>query len=173
MRKLLYLDVDGVILPVENKGSEDTLQVSSSHPAFPLSNLHALSRIVSHEDIAFNLEIILSSGWRLHETQVKALVETLQEYGAQHGGYFADFVSFHDVTKQSKHNVRKWEVAQHVEKAIETSPDLRWVALDDNTSFKVGKKYADLVEGHYVLCDRRKGLTNQNADEAITILTTT
>lgn len=172
--KYLFLDVDGVLLPHGVDESTPCIQVSAEHPRFPLSTLAAFSKILAHPSVCLETNIILSSTWRSKVHTKQKLIDTLQAYGQEHGGGLKDFQDFHDTTDIKKHTVRKWEVVEYFLKTLgkgkEEVEKISWVALDDDKSFLRGKKYEDLVQGHCVMCDLQTGLTDELADQAITIL---
>ena len=100
------------------------------------------------------------------------LETTLKEFGKVHGGPLAEFDKFHYIVDPNKHTLRRWDICRHVElMRSEGHAIKRWVALDDDFSLRMKGQYADFIEGHYLICDSNKGLTNEITDQAIAILT--
>ncbi len=115
----------------------------------------------------------------------------IKEYARVNGGPLGKIDFFEFTTSLKNHSVRQWEVAEWVlnrhfhgnapkSKKVRTCVDLAevdvaslsfaWVALDDDTSLTLDPRYLELCAPRTVQTDSRIGLTDADAERAISIL---
>ena len=103
---LIFLDVDGVLLPF---GDAPTTAINSSQTEgslFPDSCLAAFSTILS----AFvDARVVLSSTWRVRKTFRDQILESLHAFGKKFGGPL-ETVRFFDITHPAMHSTRQAEI---------------------------------------------------------------
>lgn len=154
MNKVLFLDIDGVL----NKFGH-----TSDRP-YPLSEfdptmVERLNRILRVAEVT---DLCISSDWR----STSGLKNIFYEVGIMNP-YCSSFSKLEDDLKLMMHNQRRgYGIKYYLESAYEHKGlKFRYCILDDIDQFlKDQKKYL-------VLTDYRKGLTDENVEMAIKILT--
>jgi hypothetical protein len=159
---VIFLDVDGVILPF---GDNLPVTTTTDGSLFPDSCLAALTLIASEFS---NVQLVLSSTWRVRASFRAQIIESLRLYGRKFGGPL-ESIEFYDITDPLLHSTRQAEIDAWLQ-----SNGFRgaWIALDDE----------DLVEGNenrlrsHVFRNRviktasHVGLTDDDAHQAVTLL---
>ena len=160
---VLFLDIDGVLLPFPDAPDE-----IGEGRLFPNEPLAALSKIL----IAFqegSVELVLSSTWRVKDSNRQDILNDFQAYGhgplAQMKGDFSYITdpTFHG---ERQHEIHRWlRTMSHLEIAA-------WVALDDEELLEgsANAAYRKHFEGRVVHCNSRVGLTEEQADEAVVLI---
>lgn len=158
MKNIIFLDVDGV-LNDENyivKCYERHHQPMSMNfvPFNPrsLNNLRILYDMIL-EDGNKPL-VVLSSTWRLHETDILVLNARLAEYGI----YIKEITPY-------IHSNRGVEIISYLEEHQLT--DTPFCILDDDNFDIINQK--SLIP-HFININRKRGLVKQNINKAINIL---
>ena len=143
-RKLLFLDVDGV-LNTEHCRPRDAIHGKL---------LRRLGDVVHYS----GCKIILSSTWRLHPQYRAKLIGRLESVGV-------DRLCVLDDTPQLPLKLGRWppaesnraaEIAQWIHDA-DLRPDLIWCAVDDLDV--MNSPHAPLFNGHFVRTSRQSGLS--------------
>jgi HAD domain in Swiss Army Knife RNA repair proteins len=156
-RRIIFLDIDGVLLPFPRKQDGDEL--------FPTSTLKPLHRLWKHvtADSHINVEWVLSSTWRVQKSYIRDIERAVFEFGIP--------LEFSDVTDPALHTERQWEiydwlVKQNLGKGKEQCV---WLALDDEELLKDDKnaEHSEFFEGHVVLTKSQVGLSESDIDTAI------
>ncbi len=140
--KVLFLDIDGVLIPFRaNKFDPKCLE--------NLKLIHT----------AVNFEIVLSSTWRMFPGSTDAVNRKLEEYGLPR---------IFDKTPIFKNSSRGQEICSWLDERSDVVEG--WVAVDDiELDHRSSPVYSRMV-GHCVLTDPLVGLNKQLADKTIEIL---
>jgi len=168
---VIFLDIDGVLLPFGEGGVIDNAQTGSSCGAiFPDEALKTLGDILD----ATKAKLVLSSTWRAKKAFVDDIIESFRKYGGKYGGILST-VDFYDSTDVHYHGERQWEIQKWLnnQKEINTQNRVRaWIALDDEELIEgeENSKYRNNFVGHTVKTDSAVGLTPQDGDIAIHLL---
>lgn len=160
---VLFLDMDGVLLPFGGDGYEKN---QSSNRLFPDETLAALSQILSGVP---GLVLVLSSTWRVRQEFCDEIIMSFHSYGKQHGGPLATVEDFYDVTDIHDHSERQWEIHAW----LSAQPNVRaWVALDDEELVEgdCNRHRRDQFIHRVVKTNSATGLTDQDAQQAIVLL---
>lgn len=158
---IIFLDIDGVLLPFDYRPPAGLL--------FPDRTMQALSDIL----VAIpDAKLVLSSTWRVRQEYIRSILEELNRFGFEYGGPLLS-VNFYDVTNVHRHSTRQEEIYQWlVEHDTSTIAVKAWVALDDEDLVQGDENaaHASVFQGHAVLTDSHVGLTDRDAQTAITLL---
>lgn len=158
--KVVFLDVDGVLHPVE--GTEPCThdkngRLEKGH--FRDASMEALAQIVHQSDA----HIVLSSVWRRTPTKVKALNRVLQKWKI---GPVTSFTSTEDIDGSGSARVGQiWRwLGEHLQDVD------GYVALDDMDLSKVACQWGlrpSPISKHFVRTRERVGLTNAHVQLAV------
>mmetsp|Transcript_14582 Transcript_14582/g.16954 ORF Transcript_14582/g.16954 Transcript_14582/m.16954 type:complete len:114 (-) Transcript_14582:1886-2227(-) len=99
------------------------------------------------------------------------IIDAFRKYSEIFGGPLGDITEFEHITDPAMHSIRQWEVVGWLQAAeVSGIKVTSWVALDDDDSFITNQKHFDIASQRAVICDSELGLTDDNAKEAIRIL---
>ena len=159
MEKVIFLDVDGVLNCISSKSN------CHGFVGVDKDKVRRLSKIVQ-ETGAY---IVLSSDWKYGWEKDKNKCEPHGKYLNNHL-WKKGHVRIKDKTPDSApcdyYDERGWEIKEWLNKHPEVEA---WVVLDD-VDFLDFHKYPE-VTNHLVLTDEWEGLTDQDVEKAIEILT--
>jgi hypothetical protein len=161
-RRVIFLDVDGVLLPF----GDDAEQLPEDG-SFPDQPLHALSHIVERT----GAEIVLSSTWRMHPSAMNEITSAFFFFATRFGGPLGNITHFEHTTSLANHSVRQWEIAEWLDSPAAEGVS-RWVALDDE-ELLAGSECAarrSRFEGHVVKTQSHIGLTPELAELAVSLI---
>jgi HAD domain in Swiss Army Knife RNA repair proteins len=162
---VIFLDVDGVLLPFGDTPTTATNSSTTEGSLFPDSCLAAFSTILS----AFvDARVVLSSTWRVRKDFRDQILDSLRTFGKKFGGPL-ETLRFFDITDPSIHSTRQAEIDSWLQ-----ANEYRgaWVALDDE----------ELVDGEenrsrrltflekVVRTRSHTGLTLEDAQHAVSLL---
>ncbi|CAE7445168.1 unnamed protein product [Symbiodinium natans] len=158
-RRLLFLDVDGVLHPLQVRVLEQTQKVDMSH-CFQRTCMQELRRVV----LATGAQIILSSSWRKFEKTRDLLNENLAKYG----------LSFREWTTVAGGEGNDARVDQ-ILAFVTTSGVDSWAVVDDEDLAPSSSPGSDsmmrcLFRQHFVRTDTSRGLDSSAADALIQLL---
>ncbi|CAE7210588.1 unnamed protein product [Symbiodinium sp. CCMP2592] len=158
-RRLLFLDVDGVLHPLQVRMLEQTQKVDTSH-CFQGTCMQELRRVVS----TTGAQIILSSSWRKFEKTRNMLLEELAKYG----------LSFREWTTVAGGEGSEARVDQILAFVTASGVD-SWAVVDDedlapSSSLKSEGMMKSLFRQHFVRTDASQGLDAKAADALIQLL---
>ena len=161
---VIFLDIDGVLLPFGN--DDNGKREESCSGLFPDRTLQALSKIVQHSPTPVSL--ILSSTWRVRPAFCHQILQAFQTYNETFRGFLP--ITFFDVTDVENHSERQWEIYDWL-KGQDHKIDA-WICLDDEELLEEDKnaKYRKVFEGHVVKTVSSWGLTMKEAELAIRLL---
>ena len=154
-RKLLFLDVDGVL----------NTEYCRPRDAIHSKLLKRLGEVVHYS----GTKIILSSTWRLHPQYRMKLLSRLESVGV-------DRLAVLDDTPQLPLKMGRWppaesnraeEIAEWIRTA-NVRPDLIWVAVDDLDV--MNSPHGPLFDGHFVRTSRESGLSAECQAQLFRIL---
>ncbi|CAJ1955745.1 unnamed protein product [Cylindrotheca closterium] len=148
--KVIFLDIDGVLLPFPQKGPpKGTL--------FPTNTIKALDRLLK----ATQASLVLSSTWRALDRFVQDILDDFQKHGL-------GVTAFHDMTDKHYHAERQWEIHRWLSQN-EGVNKLYWLVLDDEELIKgeENEKLASTFQGHVVKPISSVGLTEEDVDRGI------
>jgi HAD domain in Swiss Army Knife RNA repair proteins len=169
-RILVFLDIDGVLLPFPNSTE------STCGAIFPDDCLAALSTILATcPTTSSSMELILSSTWRSQPNSVSDILDSFELYGKSHGGPLAKIQSFADMTDPTFHAERQHEIYRYLlggKNNNACQKTTAWVVLDDEELLegKVNQNHRSIFQGHVVKTKSRLGLTATDAALAIRLL---
>ncbi|KAG7361228.1 hypothetical protein IV203_036328 [Nitzschia inconspicua] len=148
MLKILFLDIDGVLLPFPKKEDHD------NDALFPQSTVQALQHLLKET----GAELVLSSTWRVRPDFVHDIVVCLQEYGV-------GIQRFLDITDPNMHSERQWEIAKWLTDHQQPGSTIVWLALDDENLLDgdANQRFRKVFEGHVVQTKSDVGLTMEDA----------
>ena len=162
-RKVIFIDMDGVLLPFPNSLALPAGQLS------PSTTLKALARLWKHVGNDNNdVEWILSSTWRVQKRYIRDIEEALDAFGIP--------LTFSGITDPNLHSERQWEIEQWWSQQPNNgggkhhpSQSCVWLALDDEDLLEEEKneKYRSLFQGHVVQPKSDVGLSENDVDLAI------
>lgn len=172
MRVLIFLDIDGVLLPFPDATP------STCGAIFPDEQLAALSRILARFPTS---ELILSSTWRAQDFLIADILKSFALYGEYHGGPLETLVSFADMTDRNYHSERQYEIYKYLFSSSKHNSSstqqadgnaLAWIALDDEELLEgeTNAEYMTKFVGRAVKVNSRTGLTERDAFTAIKLL---
>ena len=162
-KPLIFLDIDGVLLPFGDGAEEVT-----PPQLFPDSTVAALSFILEQVPTA---ALVLSSTWRANPQFQADIIAEFARYAAAHSASpLGQIHSFARTTCLHTHGVRQHEIYKYLQ-ALSIHPPA-WVALDDEPLLE-GRECQELRHhfvGHAVQCESSKGLTQELAATAVSQL---
>eukprot|EP00536_Pseudo-nitzschia_multiseries_P003063 jgi/Psemu1/284170/fgenesh1_pg.43_\ len=151
--RVMFLDIDGVLLPFPNDGNSDG-------GLFPASTLEPLNCLLRET----NASLVLSSTWRVRKDFVGDIVEAIKGYGI-------DFEGFLDITDPTMHSERQWEIEDWLSKhrAKREHDKIVWLALDDEELIEGDEnaRFKDSFAGRVVKTKSHKGLTMDDVRDAL------
>lgn len=171
-RYVIFLDIDGVLLPVP--------RFTFGGGELSVDCVHRLRRLVDHLGGASNVSIILSSTWRTSPAMVERLNSFLQlhtggavppvEGGTPNGTVLVSKVLYYaeDPSEQRLVRDRVDEVMRWLHTHILDHPEGiggRWIAIDD-MKLDVDSRMA----GHFLHTATDVGITDENVDSAIELV---
>lgn len=189
LRPLVFLDIDGVLLPIVAEdqrcrqcgevaapgrpvadGSCPSCRDLPTTPAslatvqdprtrFPRRCLAALERILRETEA----EVVLSSTWRCVDEARQEILTQFHRFG----GVLAHVPALDRTTDLANHSVRQWELAEFLRQ--QPTPLPSWCALDDDESVSCDPRFP-WCAAHAVQTDSGIGLTDADATRAIDIL---
>eukprot|EP01084_Bolivina_argentea_P173988 301382_1 len=142
--KLLFLDVDGVLNSMDSCRQNTEIQDNK---------LLLLKKIIDATDA----KIVVSSSWRLIDTELKQLSDALNRFGMDYIGctpklfYRTDEIKSFLLSYSKKNNITV----------------TNWIAIDDTNLIKWNTK---LMKRHFVKTSLMHGLTKFDAENAIQLL---
>jgi hypothetical protein len=155
-RKLIFLDVDGVL----------NTDACRPRDALKARLVERLAQCV----LRTGSRIVLSSTWRLHAKYRAKLLKRLETAGVDRCLILDDTPQLPFDMKcgwpACEHN-RACEIHNWMERAV-THPDLKWVAIDDLDV--THSPHAQFFRGHFVHTTKKAGLTEACADAVVRIL---
>ena len=191
---IVFLDIDGVLLPFPANPKLNIL----NERIFPNETLASLSLILeAFPNITFaenhgnatitgsrhkndkgagtEVDIVLSSTWRVQKSMRNDIISDFHSYGGF--GPLSTFPDdFYDITDPNLHSERQHEIYEwlqryHAERN-EMVGKLAWVALDDEELLHgpTNARLKSIFDGHVIHCDSKRGLTHEQAMEAIQLL---
>lgn len=154
MLKIIFLDIDGVLLPFPSDSKDTGL--------FPPSTLQALHHLLKE---ATGASLVLSSTWRVRQDYIHDILQCLQDFGI-------DIKEFYDITDPQMHSERQWEIQAWLSKKqtqLGANETITWLALDDEDleEGEANETYRDLFHGHAVKTESHLGLTMNDVEEAL------
>ena len=143
MRKILFLDIDGVLN--STKFFESNSMKCSKDDHIDLGAVVILKRILNKT----NAKVVLSSSWRGHEDNHKIIKENV-----------CDFI---DITPRCCEGIRGVEIYKWINKNYkwEERKKLKYAILDDDSDMLLWQKDS------FFHVDHKVGLTEEIADEVI------
>jgi hypothetical protein len=135
MKNILFLDIDGVMLPFYKNGGIFSL-FDSTLEKFPVNCVKALNRVIKET----NCDIVISSDWR-HHYDLKQLCAIFELNGIE--TYPIDITGYVKGTLQNLEESR----IQEIYNWLSNNTTDKWCALDD-------MKLTGLGDEHFVLCKR-------------------
>ncbi len=190
---IVFLDIDGVLLPFPANPNlnipigrifpnETLASLSLILEAFP--NLSSAddhgnatitgSRHKNDEGPDTKVDIVLSSTWRVQQSMRNDIISDFHAYGI---GPLSTFPhDFYDITDPNLHSERQHEIYEWLQRyrteRNEMTGKLAWVALDDEELLHgpTNARLKSIFDGHVIYCDSKRGLTHEQAMEAIQIL---
>lgn len=176
--KVLFLDMDGVLVPFSSHGVEPKL-------------LAQLKRI--HD--ATGCKVVLSSAWRVFKSstevvnqhlisaQIHPLIGQTPQLSMERSKEIVTWMETHEEVRQTKlvrllatsqeegqsEEVRQLVLAELEE--VRAEEITHWVAVDDMNLSIFSSKSSYAMRGHFVHTDSMAGLVEDRADLAIRILT--
>lgn len=164
----IYLDIDGVLVPFGGTDDDDDTSAAQRDGCvrFQESSLAALASILKAFPCA---QIVLSSTWRCDPTAVRLILSEFKRSGYT---TLAAITQLKLTTDPARHDIRQHEIVRHVQAIEASSKSTRvcWVALDDDESVKSDREYASIAASRTVQTESSRGLTAEDAAEAIRIL---
>ncbi|MGK3754621.1 MAG: hypothetical protein ACI8RD_006930 [Bacillariaceae sp.] len=153
--KVIFLDIDGVLLPFPNENS-------SSDELFPASTLKPLQCLLKETEGA---KLVLSSTWRVRKDYIADIVECMQNFGIDLGEEGA----FFDITDPNMHSERQWEIQDWLSKQNDNYEKIVWLALDDEHLIEgeVNENYREIFEGHVIRTESHVGLTMDDVKDGV------
>jgi hypothetical protein len=158
---VIFLDIDGVLLPFLSSGLKDL---------FPDRTLKALSSIIEQSSSPnCKTEIVLSSTWRVQERFRQDILRDFHRYGVNQGGPLKS-IEFYDFTDPCMHSERQHEIFSWL--CENDQKVAAWVALDDEELLEgdANRAFRNTFDGHVVKTNSHRGLTMQDASEAVQLL---
>jgi HAD domain in Swiss Army Knife RNA repair proteins len=162
---VIFLDVDGVLLPFGDAPRSATISSQTEGSIFPDSCLSAFSTILS----AFhNPRVVLSSTWRVRKEFCDQIIDSLQAFGRKFGGPLEN-IRFYDTTDPTIHSTRQaeidaWLQANEYRRA--------WIALDDEELVDGPENRSRRIAflNKAVRTRSHIGLTSEDAHHAVSLL---
>ena len=157
MMKIIFLDIDGVLLPFPNNDES-----SYGGALFPRSTVEALMYLMKEAE---GCQLVLSSTWRVRPDFIEDILNCLRGYGIE-------IDSFYDITDPAFHNERQWEIAKWISDHKDLGENLMWIALDDENLLdgEANERYKDQFQGRVVQTKSDIGLTMEDARKAVDIM---
>ena len=163
----MFLDVDGVLLPFPRDDDDDD-DDGGGKVHFPDRCLSALCRIMnSFKDS----KIVLSSTWRCDPVAIEILLNNFRRYAKdndRNGKVLGQIEEITLTTNLAMHSIRQHEIVDFVQRNLKKKD--AWIALDDDESVGADKKYKHITKGRYIETISSKGLTMDDAEQAIQLL---
>ncbi|KAL3935614.1 MAG: hypothetical protein SGBAC_008896 [Bacillariaceae sp.] len=148
--KVIFLDIDGVLLPFPQKEPpEDTL--------FPTNTMKALDHLLK----ATQAQLVLSSTWRAQDQFVQDILDDFEKHGL-------GVTEFHGMTDKHYHSERQWEIHRWLSQHDDIQK-VCWLALDDEELLEgeENEKLASVFQGHVIKTVSSIGLTKEDVVRGI------
>lgn len=174
MRKLLFLDIDGVLNSQDWYSSDECAELVQPNIKlsdvlhFDPSTIELLTNIV----LATDCEIVISSSWRRGKT-IEQLQELFREVGFEHSHKIISKTdSSYNWIQKGLHvpSIRGLEIKVWLDLNVRktnkgfTNNDYTYCILDDDTDMLLEQK------NNFINIDPQTGLTQYNVDQVIEIL---
>ena len=143
---IIFLDVDGVLNTQETNGTIDEEKVLM------------LKQIIDKS----GAKIVISSSWRMKSTQSDTLSNVLQQYGLQWIGTTPVLQKY----RKPERN-RALEIESYLSEIRKQYKIEKWISLDDYNLLKFKR---NLFDGHFVNTNVFRGLTAQDVQRAVELL---
>jgi HAD domain in Swiss Army Knife RNA repair proteins len=181
-RVVVFLDIDGVLAPFPPPF------VIPKGRIFPDDNLAALSTILEAftEQESTNsrsvvtlarVDVVLSSTWRVQASFCQDILKDFRAYGRGSSPLSDASFKFWDITDPTMHTERQYEIYDWLNKETRRSTEDddaidAWICLDDEELLEGEKnaRHKSHFQGHVIHCDSKKGLTTEQALEAIRLI---
>ncbi|OEU09360.1 hypothetical protein FRACYDRAFT_195054 [Fragilariopsis cylindrus CCMP1102] len=156
--KVIFLDIDGVLLPFPNENPD-------SDELFPASTLRSLQCLLKETEGA---KLVLSSTWRVRKDYIQDIVTCMQSFGIDLG----EEGTFFDITDPNMHSERQWEIHDWLSNQKQNNnkyEKIVWLALDDEHLIdgEVNENYRDIFQGHVIRTESHIGLTMNDVRDAV------
>lgn len=151
MLKVIFLDIDGVLLPFPQKERpKDTL--------FPANTMKALDRLLK----ATEAQLVLSSTWRAQDQFVTDILEDFEKHRL-------GVSEFYGMTDKHYHAERQWEIHRWLTQHQDKNKKICWLALDDEELIEgdENEKLASVFRGHVIKTESSIGFTEEDVDRGI------
>jgi HAD domain in Swiss Army Knife RNA repair proteins len=162
---VIFLDVDGVLLPFGDTPTTATNSSTTEGSLFPDSCLAAFSTILS----AFvDARVVLSSTWRVRKDFRDQILDSLHTFGKKFGGPLETLRLF-DITDPSIHSTRQAEIDSWLQVNEYRGA---WVALDDEELVygEENRSRRPTFVEKVVRTRSHTGLTSEDAHQAVSLL---
>jgi hypothetical protein len=154
LEKIIFLDIDGVILPFpQNESNKPEVGF-----LFPKANIQALKRLLQVTDA----KLVLSSTWRAQPAFVRDIIQDFENHSFP-------ITEFYDLTDPDFHSERQWEIHKWIVQHQKKTKDICWLALDDE-ELLLGEDNANLsliFQGRVIKTESSIGLTESDVDLGI------
>jgi hypothetical protein len=152
--KIIFLDIDGVLLPFPHTGKN---RPEDDGFLFPKSTMNALKRLLQFTQA----EIVLSSTWRSQPSFVQDILKDFEKHELE-------INEFCSMTDPNFHSERQWEIHKWLRENASSSKKekLCWLALDDEELIE-GEKNESLrsfFQDHIIKTESALGLTEADVD---------
>jgi hypothetical protein len=126
------------------------------------------------------VDIVLSSTWRVQKYMRNDIIADFRAYGIGPLSTFDE--DFYDITDPNLHTERQHEIYEWLQRHSrnihvthnknDVSEMFAWVALDDEELLHgpTNSSLQPIFDGHVIHCDSQRGLTQEQAMEAIQLL---
>merc|ERR1712232_1316089 len=132
--KLIFLDVDGPILPFMKDGSQQQWTANDNFASTPYAeNIFALKRIIHNSGGPNVVKVVLSSSWRIHPDQTSWLEAQFQQHGIEMVGH-TDQVTVNP--NASEELMRTMEIQRAVNSRIIGKGGPRFIEEEGRISFR-------------------------------------
>jgi hypothetical protein len=148
--KVIFLDIDGVLLPFPHTGEDHGF-------LFPKSTMNALKRLLQ----LTQAKIVLSSTWRSQPSFVQDILKDFEKHELE-------INEFWSMTDPNFHSERQWEIHKWLQENASGSKKEKvcWLALDDEELIE-GEENESLrpfFQDHIIKTESALGLTEEDVD---------
>lgn len=175
---IIFLDIDGVLLPFPEPSNVGNGRI------FPNETLTALSTIMEEFLDNYQVEIVLSSTWRVQRSMRAEILDDFAAYGRGPLAVMED--DFYGITDPAMHTERQHEIYDWLTR-VQRRPHHQgrassvdgtrnkisaWICLDDEELLRgdANSQHKASFDGHVIHCDSKIGLTEAQAIEAIQLI---
>ena len=157
--KLLFLDADGVV-------NYAGMKFTRPYPVSP-AHIKRVARVVAET----GCKVVYSTSWRLRKSGLQRFNEAFSEHTDVDVASVVLGKTRAFAPRDAESAKRTWQIRSFLDECAAKKQSVsHWIALDDSDLPGEGRDCAAFLEGHFVVCDSSKGITDVEVGLAVKLL---